>query len=129
MILDVLSWLLLGGGAVVVVLAGFLIVRMPTFYTRLHAASVNETLGPAMILLGLALQTGHYANGFEVLLKLLLVLVFLLLTGPVASHALAKAAITNLVMPGQFKRMQDQASHDKAAREQATRDRLEEGRR
>ncbi|MEM1176947.1 MAG: monovalent cation/H(+) antiporter subunit G [Acidobacteriota bacterium] len=118
MILDVLSWLLLSGGAVVLVLTGFLILRMPTFYTRLHAASVNETLGPALILIGLALQTGDYANGFEVLLKLLLVLVFLLLTGPVASHALAKAAITNLVMPGQFKRIQSQEQQERERKEQ-----------
>ena len=104
MIIDVLSWLLIGGGSLVVMLAAFLIVRMPTFFTRLHAASVNETLGPALILLGLALQTGRYAHGFEVLLKLLLILGFLLLTSPVASHALARAAISGDVLPGQPRR-------------------------
>lgn len=108
MIIDALSWLLLGSGSLVVVLAGFLVVKMPTFYTRLHAASVNETLGPALILLGLALQAGNYANGFEVILKLLLILLFLLLTSPVASHALAKAAITNMVLPGQLKRSREE---------------------
>ena len=102
MIVDALSWLLLGSGAVIIMLAALLIVRMPTFFTRLHASSVNETLGPALILLGLMLQTGAYKNGVEVALKLLLILVFLLLTSPVASHALAKAAIAANIMPGSF---------------------------
>ena len=102
MIVDALSWLLLGSGAVIIMLAALLIVRMPTFFTRLHAASVNETLGPALILLGLMLQVGDYKNGIEVALKLLLILVFLLLTSPVASHALAKAAIAANILPGQF---------------------------
>lgn len=108
-VLDVLSWLLLGSGSLVIVLAAFLIVRMPTFFTRLHAASVNETLGPALILLGLALQAGKYPYGIEVLLKLLMILVFLLLTSPVAGHALAKAAIGGQVLPGQYKRSRGEA--------------------
>ncbi|MEM8934062.1 MAG: monovalent cation/H(+) antiporter subunit G, partial [Acidobacteriota bacterium] len=96
LILDVASWLLLGSGAVVLVLGAVAILRMPNFFTRIHAASVNETLGPGLILLGLALQS---LDRPDVLVKLVLVLVFLVLTGPVASHALGKAAIEHGIRP------------------------------
>ena len=106
-ILDALSWVLLLSGSGVLVGTVIVILRMPTFYTRLHAASVNETLGPGLILMGLALQAG---GNWEVIIKLILILVFLVLTGPVASHALAKAALDNGVLPGQLKRNREQSS-------------------
>ena len=101
LIIDLLSWLFLVSGSLVLVGTVIVVLRMPTFYTRLHAASVNETLGPGLIVLGLALQAG---GDWEVILKLILVLVFLVLTGPVAAHALAKAALDNGVLPGQVRR-------------------------
>ena len=55
---DILSWicLLAGGGFCMVGALG--LVRMPDFYTRMHAASVTDTLGAGLILLGLILQAG-----------------------------------------------------------------------
>lgn len=102
LILDALSWALLGAGSLVLILAATAILRMPTFYTRLHAAGVNETLGPALILSGLALQVGDFASGaafVEILFKLVLVLTFLVITSPVASHALARASLENGIVP------------------------------
>ena len=98
LVLDVLSWVCLIAGSVTLVAAAIVILRMKTFYTRIHAASVNETLGPGLILLGLVLQS---IDQFEIVLKLVLVLIFLVLTGPVASHALAKAALDNGLLPGE----------------------------
>ena len=105
--IDILSWICLVSGAAVLVGTAIVIVRMPTFYTRLHAASVNETLGPGLILAGLALQAD---GNWEVIIKLVLVLFFLVLTGPVAAHALAKAALDNGVMPGQIRRNREGTS-------------------
>lgn len=101
LILEILSWVFLTSGSLVLVATAVLIVRMPSFYTRLHAASVNETLGPGLILLGLVCQTD---GNWEVALKLVLVLIFIVLTGPVASHALGKAALDNGVLPGKIRR-------------------------
>lgn len=101
LMLDVLSWIFLVSGSLILVATIVIIMRMPSFFTRLHAASVNETLGPGLILLGLALQV---PDRWEVVLKLVLVLIFLVLTGPVASHALAKAALENGVLPGKIRR-------------------------
>ena len=96
LILDLASWALLASGALVLVLGGVAILRMPSFFTRIHAASVNETLGPGLVLLGLMLQS---LDRPDVLVKLALVFIFLVLTGPVASHALAKAAIEHGIRP------------------------------
>lgn len=103
-LLDVGSWLLLGTGSVVLVLSAGAILRMPTFYTRIHAAAVNETLGAGLILGGLLLQID---GRWDVGVKLVLILVFMVLTGPLAAHALAHAARSAGVEPGQLRRRRE----------------------
>jgi len=89
MILDGLSWIMLAGGGVFVLIGGVGVLRMPDFYTRLHAASVTESLGAIMILLGLMIQGGLTL----VTVKLMLILFFLLFTSPTSAYALANAAL------------------------------------
>lgn len=88
MLVDILSFVLLLAGGALVLVGGVGLLRFPDFYTRLHAASVTETLALTLIMLGLFLQAGANLIG----LKLALVFIFMLLTGPVATHALARAA-------------------------------------
>ena len=87
-LLTLLSWLCLAAGSFIVLVTGYGLLRLPTFYARVHAASLTDTLGAGLILLGMALQAGWSM----VTVKLALVVVFLVLTGPAAAHALAKAA-------------------------------------
>lgn len=94
-LLDVLSWGLLVGGGVVSVVSGLGLLRFPDLYTRMHAASMLDTLGAAMILLGLVLQAGFGVVAF----KLLLVLGFLAFTTTTAAHALAKSAMASGLEP------------------------------
>jgi multicomponent Na+:H+ antiporter subunit G len=68
---------------------------MPDFYTRTHAASVTDTLGAGLILLGLMLQAGLTL----ITVKLVMVGLLLFFTGPVAVHALAKAAMKRGLLP------------------------------
>lgn len=71
------------------VLAGALgVLRLPDFFTRIHAAGMTDTLGLELILLGLIFQSGSVVLS----LKFLLVGFFLLLTSPTATHAIADAA-------------------------------------
>ena len=71
------------------VLGGTLgVLRLPDFFTRLHAAGMTDTLGAEMILLGLIIQAGFS----QMSLKLLLVAFFLFVTSPTATHAVASAA-------------------------------------
>ena len=71
------------------VLGGTLgVLRLPDFFTRLHAAGMTDTLGAEMILIGLIIQAGFS----QMSLKLILVGIFLILTSPTATHAVASAA-------------------------------------
>ena len=94
---EILSWLLLGFGGLFVITGGIGMLRMPDFYTRLHAASVTESLGAIMIIIGLMIQGGFTL----VTAKLLLILIFLLFTSPTATYALANAALLMGVKPMQ----------------------------
>ncbi|MFH1772383.1 MAG: monovalent cation/H(+) antiporter subunit G [Candidatus Omnitrophota bacterium] len=64
------------------------LVRLPDVYNRLQAATKCVTLGTCSILFGTFLIVGTTAAGF----KALLCMVFLLLTSPVAAHAIARGA-------------------------------------
>lgn len=85
--------LLVGGGFCVI--GGIGLLRMPDFYTRMHAASVTETLGVGFILLGLMLEAGFTL----VSVKLLMIGLLVFFVSPTASHALAKAAMLRGVKP------------------------------
>lgn len=89
MVLDILSWLLLTIGGIFVFIGGVGALRMPNLYTRMHAASVTDSIAPILILVGLVLQSGLALAS----VKLAAILLFLLLTGPTASNALASAAL------------------------------------
>ncbi len=85
---DILGGLLLGAG-ILFTLAGTVgLLRFPDFYTRLHAAGVTETLGVIAIVAGLML----HATEAGALVRLALIGLFMLVTAPIASHALARAA-------------------------------------
>jgi len=88
--IDVVSWVLLGLGTFFCIVGGLGIHRMPDFYARTHAASITDTMGAMLMLLGLLFQCGglHWV----IASKLIFVAVFLLLTSPTAGHALVKAA-------------------------------------
>ncbi len=88
-LIDLISMGLLLAGAVFAVIGGIGLVRFPDVYTRLHAASITDTMAPLLIVIGLVLQSGISILTF----KLLLILLFLLFTTPTASHATARAAI------------------------------------
>ena len=95
MILDILSWISIGIGAFFVLMGGLGLIRMPDFFTRLHASSVADTAGAGFILLGFMLQAGLSLTA----LKLVLIFVFLVFTAPTAAHALAHAALLDGVPP------------------------------
>lgn len=89
--LGFLSGMVLLGGAFFIIVGGAGLLRMPDFYTRMHAAGITDTLGAGLILLGLMLQGGWTL----VTAKLFLILVFLWLTSPTASYALVNAALSD----------------------------------
>jgi multicomponent Na+:H+ antiporter subunit G len=90
----VVEWSVLGLVAAsvffsVVAAVGF--YRLPDVYARTHAASKSETLGA---LLGLAAVAVVFATGGDAgaTVKVALLALFVLVTGPTAAHAIARAA-------------------------------------
>ncbi len=69
--------------------------RLPDFYTRSHAATKPDTLGLIALMLGLALYDGFTLSS----IKMLLIILFVALANPVATHALGRAAIRNGLLP------------------------------
>ena len=94
-LMNISSTLFLLIGSFLCVSGGVGILRFPDFYTRMHAVGVTETLATAMILIGLMLQN---PDGL-VVVKLMIILLMTLFISPTASHALARAAVHNNLMP------------------------------
>jgi multicomponent Na+:H+ antiporter subunit G len=95
MLLDAISWACLIGGAFFCAVGGIGLLRMPDFYTRIHAASVTETLGIGLLLAGLIVQAGTTL----IALKLVALGLLAFFASPTATHALASAALTRGLAP------------------------------
>lgn len=95
LLVDGLSVIFLTLGAFFSVVGGIGIIRMPDFYTRVHAASIIETLGAGFLLLGLMLHAGFSL----VTVKLLMIGLLIFFASPTASHALARAARARGIKP------------------------------
>ena len=94
-IFDILSWFLILVGSISVITGAVGVLRLPDVYTRMHAASITDTLGAGTIIAGLILQAGLTL----VAAKLFLILVFIFFTSPASSFALAHAALSSGVKP------------------------------
>ncbi len=95
LLLDVVSWLFIVAGGFFCVVGALGLLRMPDFFTRMHAASVTDTIGAGLLQKGLMLQAGLTL----VTVKLLFLAVLIFFTSPTATHALAKAAMARGLQP------------------------------
>ena len=87
-VLDLLSGICLISGGIFGLIGAVGVLRFPDFYSRLHPASITDSLCASLVLVGLMLQ----AHDISVVGKLVLILFFLLFTTPSATLALAKTA-------------------------------------
>jgi multicomponent Na+:H+ antiporter subunit G len=92
---EIAAGLFLFAGAFFLLAGAIGMNRMPDLFTRMHAASVGDTLGVSLMLIGMVFLAGFTL----VTVKLVFLLAFLLFMGPVASHALAAAALQAGVKP------------------------------
>lgn len=93
--LELLAWIFLIAGSFFSIVGGFGIIRMPEFFSRMHAGGITDTLGAGLILTGLM----FLSDGIVPLVKLLMILFFLLVTSPTGCHALAKSALAQGLKP------------------------------
>ena len=94
-VLNVISWIMLTLGGICVFVGGLGSLRLPGFYTRVHAASLTDTMAALLIFPGIMLQAGLTLAS----LKLMAIMVFLLLSGPTATYALCNAALMSGLAP------------------------------
>ena len=77
------------------------LLRFPDFYTRMHAAGKGDTLSTLLILAGCALyalQNGHFYFGSWLTTgKLFLVIIFIFIGSPTATHAIMDAGYESKV--------------------------------
>ncbi len=95
LVVEIASWVLILLGSFFTVVGAFGLVRMPEIFTRMHAASVTDTLGVGFLIFGMCLQAGLGL----VTLKFVFLLALFVFTGPVVTHALAQACLHQGVNP------------------------------
>ncbi len=91
-------------GAACVLIGGIGVIRMPDLYSRMHASSLTDTMATLALFSGMMLHSGLTLAT----LKLFAIMVFLLLTGPTATYALANAAYSSGLTPPESGELPDQ---------------------
>ena len=91
----IISGIFVFAGCFFMLVASIGVIRLPDFYSRLHASGKADTLGQILIFLGLMIY-----EGFNLItVKMLFIIIFVLIANPTATHAAAKAAYIRGLKP------------------------------
>lgn len=118
MIITIISVVLILTGLVFFLGAALGLMRFPDFYCRMHATGKGDTLSSLLVVLGFAVYQLRDVHDFShdwpvilVILKLLAVVVFILLTSPTSTSALADGGwedgIEPIIEPGRANHLKD----------------------
>ncbi len=99
MITTIIAVIIMLGGVFFLTVSAIGLLRFPDFYSRNHAVGKSETLGAILMLLGLAIYGGAALSS----LKVLLILVFVAVANPTATHAVLNAALCSGLEPWTLK--------------------------
>jgi multicomponent Na+:H+ antiporter subunit G len=86
--MTIAAYALISFGALLMLLAGIGVLRLPDVFSRMHAGTKAASLGLACVLAGIALVTPDAVAR----VKLVVAIVFQFLTAPVAAHLIGRAA-------------------------------------
>ena len=86
--IEIIAYILLGIGAFCALIGAMGIMRFPDVYNRIHANTVVVVGGVIVTLIGVSVLEGLSSYT----LKALIIALFIFLTNPVGSHAIARAA-------------------------------------
>ena len=73
-------------GSIFLFLGSLGVLRMPDVYNRMQAGTKATTLGTMLVLIGIGVIMPHW------LPRLALLIIFIIFTNPISSHALSRAA-------------------------------------
>ena len=99
LVIEGLSWALIVSGSIFSIIGAVGTIRFPDFWSRLHAASITDSAGMILLVAGMCLQAGPTL----ITVKLLIIGVFLFITGPTSTHAIANAALVTGLRPAEGK--------------------------
>jgi multicomponent Na+:H+ antiporter subunit G len=85
---EIFSWIFILLGSFLILVGSIGLIRLPDFWSRLHGASITDTGGVLFLLIGMMIQ----ADSIWIFLKLVAIGIFLFVSSPTASHAIANAA-------------------------------------
>ena len=85
---EIFSWIFILLGSFLILIGSIGLIRLPDFWSRLHGASITDTGGVLFLLIGMMIQAGS----IWVFLKLVAIGIFVFVSSPTASHAIANAA-------------------------------------
>ena len=85
---EIFSWIFILLGSFLILIGSIGLIRLPDFWSRLHGASITDTGGVLFLLIGMMIQAGS----IWIFLKLVAIGIFLFVSSPTASHAIANAA-------------------------------------
>ena len=84
-------------GTLVCLVGAIGLIRLPDFFARTHAGGVTDTMGAGLTILGMVLLAIAFDGPLEyralVIIKLISIAVLMLVTSPIAGHAVARAAL------------------------------------
>jgi len=93
--MTVLAVILMLSGVFFLTVSCIGLIRLPDFYSRTHAVGKSETLGAMLLLAGLAVYNGWSVSS----LKILIIVLFVLIANPSATHAISRAALRSGLEP------------------------------
>ena len=99
LVIEALSWICIVSGSIFAIIGAFGTLRFPDFWSRLHAASITDSAGMILLVIGMCLQAGPTL----ITVKLLVIGAFLFITGPTSTHAIANAALVTGLRPTEGK--------------------------
>jgi multicomponent Na+:H+ antiporter subunit G len=102
-VLTIIVGLLLFGGLFFFLAGAVGMIRFPDFYSRLHPAGMIDSLGVLLSMGGLALYAlfdgGISLGSFLNFAKIVLIVVFIYITSPTATHAIIDAGMRAGLQP------------------------------
>ena len=91
-LIEIFSWIFILLGSFLLLTGSLGLIRLPDFWSRLHGASISDTGGVLFLILGMML----HVTTIWVFFKLLAIAIFIFISSPTASHAIANAAFVTL---------------------------------
>ncbi|MFC1669500.1 monovalent cation/H(+) antiporter subunit G [Spirochaetota bacterium] len=95
LVLNILSIIFLAGGLFFFLTATIGLLRLPDFFTRLHATGKGDTLAVFLSLLGFSFYLGFTLTS----LKIIVIAIFMALAQPTATHAISRAGFRSGLKP------------------------------